>query len=36
MRFPVSLNDKKYCLLNINNKASITEEEIKYVIEAFP
>ena len=36
MRFPICLNDKKYCLLNINNKASIIEEEIKYMIETFP
>ena len=35
MRFPICLNDKKYCLLNINNKASIIEEEIQYMIETF-
>ena len=29
-------NDKNYCILNKNNKASITEGEIKYVIEVFP
>lgn len=29
-------NDKNYCILNKNKKASITEREIKYVTEVFP